>query len=230
MQKGHKWRHWWEGWCRKKRSANIVNRAWREREHVKDRERERAGRRSLPSGKQHLSLRSAPPLFFPLGISPTLQSPAFSSPDFSQTLPRYGRFVCACARVFACAKFVRFEACARARAVRVLDTRSVLSVCLSPSSPLRAAAAAAEVGVRTLWPSLAHSSSVSPSSQQRQGGYGWTAFTSTHRGGFGLHRSVCCCVVSVCSSATPRSWIQPCGCVLHYRLYRQRSAGEKVDG
>lgn len=96
----------------------------------------------MPSGKQHLSLRSAPPLFFPLGISPTLQSPAFSSRDLSQTLPRYGRFVCACARVFACAKFVRFEACARARAVRVLDTRSVLSVCLSPSSPLRAAAGA----------------------------------------------------------------------------------------
>lgn len=39
------------------------------------------------------------------------------------------------------------------------------------------------------------------------GGYGWTAFTSTHRGGFGLYRSVqlllplCACVrVSICVS------------------------------
>ena len=31
---------------------------------------------------------------------------------------------------------------------------------------------------------------VSPSLLQLQGGYGWTALTSTHRGGFGLYRSV----------------------------------------
>lgn len=82
--------------------------------------------------------------------------------------------------------------------VQVLDsalsTFVFLFLSLYPLSP-----PAAEVGVWSLWPSLAHSLPlVSPSLLQLQGGYGWTAFTSTHRGGFGLYRSVLLCVLLLC--------------------------------
>lgn len=87
-----------------------------------------AGTPSLPSGKQHLSLHFAPPLF-PLGISPTIRSSAFSSPEPP--------------------KSSRASPCAPCKEHLTLSW--VLCACLRLSLP-----AAAEVGVWSPWPSLAH--------------------------------------------------------------------------
>ncbi len=189
-----------------KNSCQSVNQAGREREreNVCVREREVcAGRRSLPSGKQHLSLHSAPPLF-PLGISPTLQSSAFSSPD----PPKFSRgtaCLCVCVCVCVC---ICIEAC------EYLTLRSVLSVCfsvsLSRSLQLRWACGASDPLSPTLFLCLSLFAAAT-------GGYGWTTFTSTHRGGFGLYRSVqlfCQCVFICDSVQLDAVWLF---LALHYR-------------
>ncbi len=113
-------------------------------------------------------------------------------PGSSQILPRYS-LVCerVCTLTLARVKCVR----------EYLTLRSVLSVSLSASLSvslqLRWACGASDPLSPTLFLCLSLFAAAS-------GGYGWTALTSTHRGGFGLYRSVqlfsSLCVFLICLS------------------------------